>query len=62
MGGSARSKHIDVQYHMVRERIMRGEVRMQYISTNEMVADCMTKALPPAKFAWCREHMGMVAV
>ncbi|KAG1666576.1 hypothetical protein FOA52_000543 [Chlamydomonas sp. UWO 241] len=67
LGGSSRSKHIDVLHHVARERVMRKDVLMEYFSTSSltsgtarMVADILTKALPKVKFEWCRKHMGMI--
>jgi hypothetical protein len=56
---SARSKHIDIIYHFARERVASGEVEFSYISTNDMVADCMTKPVPRPKLLSCMTGMGM---
>jgi hypothetical protein len=58
---SARSKHIDVLYHFARERVTRGEVKFQYCSTERMVADCFTKAVPEHKLVFCCRSMGLPA-
>lgn len=61
-GGTARSKHIDVAHHFVRDRVARGELRVQYVNTGEMTADALTKALPGALLTRCREGLGMAEV
>ena len=39
----ARTKHIEVHYHFVREKVIDGEVDLLYVSTNQQVADILTK-------------------
>lgn len=41
----ARTKHIEVDYHFVRERVARKLLDIEYISTKDQVADGFTKAL-----------------
>ena len=41
----ARTKHIEVDYHFVRERVARKLLDIEYISTKEQVADGFTKPL-----------------
>ena len=49
-GLNKRSKHIDVRYHITREAIGKNEIRLEYISTEEQIADALTKNLGAVKF------------
>ena len=46
----ARAKHIEIDFHFVRERVTRKQLQVRLISTKDQVADGFTKALPSAKF------------
>jgi len=40
-----RSKHIEIWYHFIRDRVLKGAVKLQYIPTDEQVVDILTKPL-----------------
>ena len=54
-----RSKHIDIQYHDLRECVARRIMLLQYISTEEQDADILSKALSKCKFEF---HIDMIGV
>jgi transposase InsO family protein len=56
---SVRSKHIDVAHHFARERVMRKEVSISYVSTTAQLADIFTKALPRMKLEKCVAGIGV---
>ncbi|KAE8670544.1 hypothetical protein F3Y22_tig00112127pilonHSYRG00101 [Hibiscus syriacus] len=55
----SRTKHIQVQYHLIREKVEEGTVDMQKIHTKDNIADFMTKAINTDKFTWCRSSCGL---
>jgi hypothetical protein len=42
----ARIKHIEIDYHFVRERVANNSLAIRFISTKDQLADGFTKALP----------------
>ena len=46
----ARTKHIGVQHHFVREKIADRSVDIRYINTRDQIADGLTKPLPKDRF------------
>ena len=45
----ARTKHIDIQYYFVREKIDQNQIRLIYQHTNSLLSDCLTKAVSKEK-------------
>ena len=46
----ARTKHIEVDYHFVREKVLNRDMVIKYISTLDQLADLFTKSLPSPLF------------
>ena len=40
-----RSKHIEIRYFYIRDMIQKGAINLQYVSTDEQVADVLTTVL-----------------
>jgi len=55
-------KHIDVQYHFIREMIENKQVLLEKVDTLKNIADLLTKSVSAEKFIWCRETMRFLAL
>ena len=44
------TKHIDIRYHFIREKVECNELTVSFISSNLQLADIFTKALPKDRF------------
>ncbi|MCO5593848.1 hypothetical protein L7F22_047866 [Adiantum nelumboides] len=56
----ARTKHIEVHYHYVRERLSIGEISLTYVSTQNNLTYLFTKALSCEKFKAFRKALGLL--
>jgi hypothetical protein len=59
-GSTGRSKHIDLQYHFLRDRVRSGVVEIRYLETTAMIADILTKHLAKDAYVRHAQAMGLV--
>ncbi|MCO5600011.1 hypothetical protein L7F22_054119 [Adiantum nelumboides] len=55
----ARTKHIEVHYHFIKERVLDGSIDLTFVRTDEQVADIFTKALGAEKLQRFRVMLGV---
>lgn len=55
----SKSKHIDLRHHFVRQAVSEGVIQIQYLSTQNMIADILTKALTSEKHYNCVKAIGL---
>ena len=46
----ARTKHIEVDFQFIRERVLRKDLVVKFVSTTDQLADIFTKSLPTHRF------------
>lgn len=50
-----RSKHFDIIYHWIREKVNDTTIEPVYVETRKMLEDFLTKAVPAPKYRYCAE-------
>src|SRR5579871_6896543 len=54
-----RTKHMDIQHHFIREKIEEKIIELVYCSTDEMIADILTKSVSRDKLQRFSKQMGL---
>ena len=57
-----KSKHIEIKYHYIRDMVQRGAVKLQYVATDNQIADVLMKPLARVKFEYFREKLGVLQI
>lgn len=58
----SRMKHIALDYHFVRKQIQDGMLRVSHVTTNDQLADTLTKPLPRTRFQHACNKIGVTQV
>ncbi len=58
----AKTKHIEVHYHFIREKVLTKEINLIHVNTEDQVADIFTKALGTNKLKKFRKMLGVLKV
>ncbi|XP_060171504.1 uncharacterized mitochondrial protein AtMg00810-like [Lycium barbarum] len=56
----ARTKHIELDYHFVREKVAQGQLVTQFVRSKDQLVDVHTKALPKDRFRFFRDKLRVV--
>nr|GEZ44442.1 retrovirus-related Pol polyprotein from transposon TNT 1-94 [Tanacetum cinerariifolium] len=56
----SRTKHIDVRYHFIKEKVKKGIIALFFVGTEYQLADLFTKALPVERFHYLVRRLGGV--
>ena len=56
---NSKGRHIEIQYHYIRDIIQKEEIEVSYIPTSDMIDDPMTKGIPAEKFV---KHVGLMGL
>ena len=48
----SKTKHIDIRYHFLRDHYEKGDIDIDYVSTDFQLADIFTKPLDYARFSF----------
>lgn len=57
-----RTKHIDIQYHFIRQHLADQTITLKFVGSESMAADCLTKALERVRHEKGMDMLGLASV
>ena len=55
----SRTKHIEVRHHFLRDHMQKGDIQLEFVGTDQQLADIFTKPLSEDRFVSIRRELGM---
>ena len=54
------SKHIEIKFHYIKDMVQREAVKLQYVATEDNIANVLTNPLAKVKFKYFKEILGVI--
>ncbi|GMF31616.1 unnamed protein product [Phytophthora fragariaefolia] len=58
-GYTPRAKHIDLRAHFVCDHVEKGSIKLEYVASEDQLADYLTKSVPTPRLTKLREASGL---
>ena len=56
----SRTKHIDIRHYFLRDHVQNGDISLEFIDTNNQLADIFTQPLNEERMNFIRHELGMI--
>ena len=56
----SRTKYIDIRYHFLRDHVQNGDISLEFVDTNNQLADIFTKPLNEESLNFIKHDLGMI--
>lgn len=58
----ARTKHIELDIHFIRDKILAKELEVKYVPSSDQIIDLLTKGLTHLRFTFLKDKLGVTSV
>ena len=56
----SRTKHIDIRHYFLRDHVQNGDISLEFVDTNNQLADIFTKPLNKERLNFIKHEIGMI--
>ena len=56
----SRTKHIDIKHHFLCDHVQNGDISLEFVDTNNQLADIFTKPLNEERLNFIKHDLGMI--
>ena len=58
----SRTKHIEIRHHFLRDHAQKGDITLEFVSTNDQLVDIFTKPLSEEQFVDIRRQLRVISL